>query len=128
MRALVVTALFVVTFSTAVSAQPNGSQTGAVLPALPAPPVAEANRPSDYLRAAQSALAAGRTGEAEEALERAQTRMLDRSVPLGQTNDPSDNPTIGQISQARQALAGHNRAACLQLIETAIASATAQGY
>ena len=45
------------------------------------------NRPSDYLRAAQGALAAGRIAEAQEALEMAQTRMLDRSVPLGQTND-----------------------------------------
>ena len=63
----------------------------------------------------------------ESALEMAQTRMLDRSVPLGQTDNPSDNPTIRQITQARQALAAQDRAACLQAIQAAIASATAQG-
>ena len=73
------------------------------------------------------ALAAGHAREAESALEMAQTRILDRSVPLGQTGDPSDNPTIGQITQARQALAANDRATCLRLIQAAIASATAQG-
>jgi hypothetical protein len=128
MRALVLFALLLVAFSVAAPAQPGGSRTGTVLSPLPSPDQTQGNRPSDYLRAAQSALTGGRTGEAEEALERAQTRMLDRSVPLGQTNDASDNPTIGQISQARQALAARNRVACLQLIETAIGSATAQGF
>jgi hypothetical protein len=89
--------------------------------------VPEGGRPSDYLRAAQSALAAGHAGEAQSALEMAQTRMLDRSVPLGQTDNPSDNPTSGQISQARQALAARDRATCMQLIQAAITSATAQG-
>ena len=72
-------------------------------------------------------MAAGRTGEAQQALEMAETRMLDRSVALGQTNNPSDNPTVRQISQALQALAAHDRATCMQWIQTAIASATAQG-
>ena len=84
--------------------------------------------PSDFLRAAQGALATGRTGEAQQALEMAQTRMLDRSVPLGQTNVPSDNPTVTQISQALRDLGTGNRAATMRSIETALASATAQGY
>ena len=94
---------------------------------LPPPNLPQGDRPSDFLRAAESALVTGRNGEAQEALERAQTRMLDRSVPLGQTNNPSDNPTSVAISQALQALAAHDRANCLQLIQTAIVSATAQG-
>jgi hypothetical protein len=73
-------------------------------------------------------MAAGRTAEAASALEMAQTRMLDRSVPLGQTGNPSDNPTIVQITQARQALAANDRAASLQAIQAAIATATAQGF
>jgi len=81
---------------------------------------------SDYLRVAQGALAAGRTRETQQALEMAQTRMLDRSVPIGQTNNPSDNPTVKQISQALQALAGRDRATCMQLIQAAIGSADAQ--
>ena len=92
-----------------------------------APAVAPGDRPSDYLRAAQSALAVGHDGQAEEALEMAQTRMLDRSVPLGQTDRPSDNPTVGQISQAMQALAAHDRLTGMQAIQQALASAVAQG-
>ncbi len=124
MRILVLSAVLLSAVSGAALAQPAG---GTVLAPLAEPSLPEGSRPSDYLRAAQGALAAGRAGEAESALEMAQTRILDRSVPLGQTGNPSDNPTIGQITQARQALAAHDRARCEQLIQTAIASATAQG-
>jgi hypothetical protein len=98
-----------------------------IAPALPSPNIPEGAKPSDALRAAQGALAAGRNGEAQQALEMAQTRMLDRSVPLGQTNNPSDNPTVAQISQALRALAANDRAASMQMIQIAIGSATAQG-
>jgi len=98
-----------------------------IAPALPAPNVADNDKPSRFLRAARGALAAGRTGEAQEALEMAQTRLLDRSVALGRTNNPSRNPTVGQISQALQALAAHDRAASMQSILAAIKSARAQG-
>jgi len=108
-------------------AQPSAAGDRTVLSPLPPPSVAETGRPSDYLRAAQGALVAGRNGEAQQSLEMAQTRMLDRSVQLGQTNNPSDNPTVGQISQALQALAERDRTTCLRLVQTAIASATAQG-
>jgi hypothetical protein len=30
----------------------------------------------------------------QQSLEMAQTRLLDRSVPMGQTNNPSDNPAF----------------------------------
>ncbi len=98
-----------------------------VAPNLPAPALSPDSKPSDFLRAAQGALATGRTGEVQQSLEMAQSRMLDRSVPLGQTGIPSDNPTVGQISQALHALASHDRPACMQAIETALNSATAQG-
>jgi len=124
MRALVLSAPLLLTLGAAAMAQPA---TGQVLAPLPAPAMPEGAKPSDYLHAALGALTAGRTGEAQAALEMAQTRLLDRSVPLGQTDSPSENPTIGQITQARQALAAHDRATCLNLIQTAIASATAQG-
>jgi hypothetical protein len=94
---------------------------------LPAPALPENSPPSAYLHAAQGALAAGRIGEAQEALEQAQTRLLDRSVPLGQTNEPSNNPAIGQISQALQALAARDRATCMHWIETAMGTLSAQG-
>ncbi|MBS0640449.1 MAG: hypothetical protein U1E70_01725 [Acetobacteraceae bacterium] len=104
--------------------QPQTTTTFA--PSLPAPPVAS-NKPSDFLKAARAALAAGRTGEAQQAMEMAQTRLLDRSVPLGQTNVPDANPAVLQISQALQDLGAGNRAGSLQKLETALATATAQG-
>jgi hypothetical protein len=94
---------------------------------LPSPDVPENSPPSAFLRAAQGALATGRTGEAQEALEQAQTRLLDRSVPLGQTHTPNDNPAVGQISEALQALAARDRATCMHWIETAMGTVSAQG-
>ncbi len=97
------------------------------VPALPEPNLPEGSRVSDFLHAAQGAVAADNLGEAESALEMAQTRVLDRSVPLGQTGIPSADPLIGQIGQARQALAANDRAACLQAIGTALGAASARG-
>ena len=91
-----------------------------IAPNLPSPPVGPNANAVDYLRAAQSALQAGRTGEAQQSLEMAQTRLLDRSVPMGQTNNPSDNPAVTQISQALKALAAGDRAQTMQLIQSAI--------
>jgi hypothetical protein len=96
-----------------------------IAPNLPSPPVGENANAVDYLHAAQSALAAGRTGEAKQSLEMAQTRLLDRSVPPQQTTNPSDNPAVTQISQALKALAGGDRAQTMQLIQSAIPAATA---
>jgi hypothetical protein len=126
MRALVLAVPLVIAASVAAPAQPV-ARGSTVLAPLPSPSLPESASPSDALRAAQGALAAGRTREAEDALEMAETRMLDRSVALGGTNNPSDNPTVGQIGQARQALSAHDRATCMQLIQGALASATAQG-
>lgn len=97
------------------------------LQAADAVPSPDNDNPSDFLHSAQDLIAAGHVSKAQEALEMAQTRMLDRSVPLGQTNDPSKDATVAQISQARQALADHDLSLCLQLIRVAIFSAAAQG-
>jgi hypothetical protein len=96
-----------------------------VAPNLPSPEIGSNAGPVAYLRAAQAALAAGRTGETQEALEQAQTRLLDRSVPYGQVNAPSENPAVAQISQALHALAAGDRAQCMQLIQSAIPAARA---
>jgi hypothetical protein len=50
----------------------------------------------------------------------AQTRLLDRSVPQGQTNNPSANPAVAQISQALHALAAGRRVQAIQLIDATI--------
>ena len=97
-----------------------------IAPNLPPPAAVGADAtPADFLRAAQSSLAAGRTGETQQALEMAQTRLLDRSVAMLQTRNPSDNPVVLQISQALRALAAGDRAQTMQLIQSAIPAATA---
>jgi hypothetical protein len=74
---------------------------------------------------AQRDLSAHRTGAAQEALERAETRLLDRSTPAGMTNTPDTGPMVRMISQAREAL-GHNDIAGAQnLISRAMTQTTA---
>jgi hypothetical protein len=96
-----------------------------IAPNLPSPPIGPNASAADYLHAALTALQAGRTGEAQQSLEMAQTRLLDRSVPMGQTNNRDDNPAVEQISQALKALAAGDRAQTAQLIQSAMPAATA---
>jgi hypothetical protein len=94
-----------------------------IAPNLPPPAIGDNASAPDYLAAARNSLAAGRTGEAQQSLEMAETRLLDRSTPLFQTNTPSANPAVSQISQALQALAAGDQARCMSLIEAAIPNA-----
>lgn len=108
--------------STASNINPTDTRSE-IAPNLPSPAIGENASAPDYLDAARKALAAGRTGEAQQSLEMAQTRLLDRSVPLFQTHTPSANPVVSQISQALQALAAGDRAQCMRLIEAAMPNA-----
>ena len=103
----------------------QGDTHSSIAPNLPSPSVGPNATSADYLRAAQSALQSGQTGEAQQSLEMAQTRLLDRSVPQAQTDNPSGNPAVMQISQALKALAAGDRAQTMQLIQSAISEATA---
>ncbi|MGE0419502.1 MAG: hypothetical protein AB7O80_22075 [Acetobacteraceae bacterium] len=109
-------------FSTQASNIADSANKPEVAPSLPMPDLGPNAPPSAFLQAAQGALAAGRTGEAQQALEMAQTRLLDRSVPLFQTNKPSDHPAVREISQALQALGAGDRAASAQHIQSALAA------
>jgi hypothetical protein len=91
-----------------------------VAPNLPSPPVGENASPRAYLMAARNSLATGRAGEAQQSLEMAQTRLLDRSVPLFQTNVPDRNPAVEQISAALQALGAGDRGRAMQIIDATI--------
>jgi len=63
----------------------------------------------------------GRTGEAQEALERAQTRLMeDRLMNNGQV----DSEAVQRISDARQALASHDKAHAEELIDAAMNTAS----
>ena len=88
---------------------------------LPEPEVPENASIHDYLVAARTALATGRTGEAQEALERAESRALDRSVPLFQTATPSRDPVVDDISQALRALGAGDRLTAEQWLDKALA-------
>jgi alkylation response protein AidB-like acyl-CoA dehydrogenase len=88
---------------------------------LPTPEVDEDAPPSAFLNAARLAIAAGRDGEALEALERAESRALDRSVRPSRAGVPSPQPLVAAIAQARAALAGGDRMQTLQLIDQALA-------
>ncbi|MBS0562598.1 MAG: hypothetical protein JSR21_21325 [Proteobacteria bacterium] len=89
-------------------------------PALPEPDVGPNAGPEAYLRAARAALATGRTGEAQQAMEMAETRLLDRSTPLFQTDKPSSNPAVDKVNQALQALGQGDRARSMQYLDQAI--------
>jgi len=86
---------------------------------LPNPPLGENASAVDYLRAAHRALAAHHTRQAQQAVDMAQTGLLDPSVPLFQTNAPSTDPVVWRISEALQALAACDRGQCMQSIEAA---------
>jgi hypothetical protein len=90
-----------------------------IAPALPMPPV-RGNSPEAYLAAANRALEHHQGGEAQEALERAETRLLDRSVPAGQGNMPEHDPRLTQIHDARMALANRDWNAARQSIQQAM--------
>jgi hypothetical protein len=75
-----------------------------IAPALPVPAVGPNATPQQYLQQAQQALHRRRSGEAQEALERAETRMLDRSTEPSAANQPDMAPAIQQVTKALDAL------------------------
>ena len=93
-----------------------------IAPRLPDPATAS-NTPEAYLAAAQSALASGKTGAAQEALERAETRLLSRSTDPSAAANPADMPMVQQIGQARQALATRDIAGAKSAIRAAMGNA-----
>lgn len=91
-----------------------------VAPSLPTPMVPENADAVAFLHAARAALARGQTGRAQEALERAETRLLDRSVPLFQTDQASYNPAVPLIAQALRVLGLGDREAAMRYIDQAM--------
>ena len=92
-----------------------------IAPRLPTPSAGDDSSPREFLEAAQRALTLGRTGEAQEALERAESRLLDRSVPPSRAGTPSEQPVVADVGDARRALAAGDRARSQQIIGTALA-------
>jgi hypothetical protein len=72
------------------------------------------------LRAAGTALRAGRAGQANEFLERAESRLLTRSTPPAQAGQPVQSGQVGHISAARAAIFANDRPKAQREIEAAI--------
>jgi hypothetical protein len=93
-----------------------------IAPTLPSPAIGETASTQDYLKAARAALVAGHTGQAQQSLESAETRALDRAVAPGQTNAPSDSQLVVRIRDARHALGSGDRAHAIQFIDLAMST------
>ena len=81
----------------------------------------EDSSPLAFLLAAKSAVESGRWDEAQEALERAETRVLTRSERPSRAGAPSAQQIVRTLQGARQAVAAHDRAAATDAIGTALA-------
>lgn len=100
---------------------PNDTRS-VIAPTLPPSSAGPNATAEDYLRAARASLAAGQTGATQQSLEMAETRALDRSVPIGQTGDAGSNKLVTEIRNARDALAAGDNQHAIQLIDMALAS------
>jgi hypothetical protein len=106
---------------------PTSRSHGEIAPALPAPALGPNATPEQYLQAAQRALQQRRGGAAQEALERAETRLLDRATAPSRANEPDTAPAVREISQAIDALGRRDWQAASQHTDAAMQAArTAQ--
>ena len=88
-------------------------------PNLPAP--SGADSVCALLLAARQDLVVNQTGAAQEALERAETRALDRSIPVGTERVPAQDPLVMAVTRARDAIATGNVAGAVGIIDGALA-------
>jgi hypothetical protein len=93
-----------------------------IAPTLPASAIGDDATTRDYLRSARASLVAGHTGQAQQSLEMAETRVLSRSVPQGQVDVPSNSRLVSEIRDARRALGDNDSAHAIQIIDVALAS------
>ena len=105
--------------STQASNTTSANTRSEIAPRLP-DPNAGSNSPHALLVAADRALTQGRTGAAQEALERAETRMLSRSTEASMAGQPDDAAMVRSISDARRALASRNMGAARSAIAMAL--------
>jgi len=93
-----------------------------IAPTLPKSGIGANATSRDYLNSARVALMHGRTGQAQQSLEMAETRALDRSVPEGRTGQASDSRFVSRIEDARHALGRGDRANAIKLIDLALST------
>ncbi len=95
------------------------SRPGALGSRLP-DPNAVGGTPRDLLEAAQRLLSQGRTGAAQEALERAETRVLSRTTDPSMASQPDQAAMVQNIAQARRALGARDVNGAKQAIALAM--------
>ena len=98
-----------------------------IAPRLPAPPLSPNATAAQFLRVARTALHRHATGEAQEALERAETRLLDRSTAPTAADTPDSAPAIHLITQARDALGHRHWAQADEAIASALQTPAVSG-
>lgn len=103
---------------------PNAAE---VLPALPAPDLGADATPEQFLQVAQQDVQHHRGGAAQEALERAETRLLDRATAPSRADQPDAAPPVQDISQAIGAVTKRDWRMAGQYIEAALQQAPAEG-
>jgi hypothetical protein len=91
-------------------------------PELPQPAIGADSTPRDLVSAAEQALAEKHTGVAQQALEMAETRLLDRTVPVDQGSVPDSNPMVAQITRALHLLGQGDIAGARQVLKTVLAA------
>ena len=104
------------------SFEPNDPYS-AIAPQTPLPPVRENDRLHAFLEAAWSAVDRGQSEEAQDALERAETRLLDRAVAMNSAQKPDDRHAVLDIGVARQVLTARDRPGALRAIDDVCAAA-----
>lgn len=92
-----------------------------IAPNLPSPPIGQNASVHDFLVAARTAIAAGHTGEAQQSMEMAASRALNRSVPRSPTVAPIKDPVVSGITDALNALGSGDRARSLSILDELIA-------
>ncbi len=99
---------------------PGSAPGSEIAPRLPEPAGGDAGSPEQYLHAADRALEMHKTGLAQQALEMAETRMLDRSTLASEVSMPDANPEVRALRQAREALGRHELREAHQAIREAL--------
>jgi len=89
---------------------------------LPGPPAHSNEPPREFLEAARHALEAGQIGNAQEALERAETTLLNGSGPPVTASSPDTQHAILAVGAARRELAAHDRQGAMRAIDNALAA------
>ncbi len=89
-------------------------------PKLPIPDVDEDAPPKAFLEAARLAIVTNDLGRATEALERAESRALIRSVRPSRAGVPSAQPMVQAIRDARTALDAGDRAEAVRRVDAAM--------